>query len=165
MIVGGGVSYRPSDTLMLAADLRWINYSDTRGFEDENYGVSSGPFVRGFGWEDILVVALGVQYKLSPVMVVRAGYNYGENPIPEEQQMFNVFAPAIVQHHFSIGMGYEFSNTLQLSLAYYRALEEEVSGAMISNGAGVPLNQPIPGTTVTNTLSENSLSMQVSLKF
>lgn len=165
MILGAGLSYRPDDTLTLAADLRWINYRDTRGFEQKNYAVDGGPYVQGFGWEDIMVVSLGAQYRLSPAMVLRVGYNYGENPIPEEQQMFNVFAPAIVQHHVSLGTGYRFTSELELSLAYYHALAEEVSGAMISNGAGSPLNQPLPGTTVTNTLSEDSVSMQLSLKF
>jgi hypothetical protein len=42
-----------------------------------------------------------------------------------------------------------------------------VSGPIISNGAPgyPPINQPIPGTQVTNTLSENSGSLQLAYRF
>ncbi len=76
MIVGGGVSYRPVAPLLLALDVKWINYSGTRGFEQKNWAMTaSGPFVQGFGWRDIWTVSLGAQYKVTPAFAVRAGYN------------------------------------------------------------------------------------------
>ncbi|WP_347887898.1 outer membrane protein transport protein [Nitrosomonas europaea] len=134
MIVGGGVSYRPVAPLLLALDVKWINYSGTRGFEQKNWAMTaSGPFVQGFGWRDIWTVSLGAQYKVTPAFAVRAGYNYGGNPISAGQQFFNVFAPAIVRHHLTAG--------------------------------AVPINQPIPGTRITNRLHENSVAVQITYKF
>lgn len=168
MIVGGGLSYKPVEDLILAADLKWINYSGTNGFEKKNFAASaSGPYVQGFGWENIWTVALGAQYRITPRFTLRAGYNYSDNPIPSDQQFFNVFAPAIVQHHLTLGGGFNFTPALELNLAYYHAFQNDVSGSFISSGGpGYPaMNQPIPGTSVTNRLAENSVSAQVVYRF
>lgn len=168
LILGGGVKYTPLDDLILALDLRWINYSGTEGFHAKNFAPSpTGPYVKGFGWQDIFTVALGAQYKINSRFTVRAGYNYSDNPIPSNQQFFNVFAPAIVQHHLTVGGGFNFTPDLAINLAYYHAFENQASGPFISNGAPgfPPLNQPIPGTKVTNRLSENSVSAQLTYQF
>lgn len=168
LTVGGGVSYLPINDLTLALDLKWINYSGTAGFKESNFAPSpTGPYVQGFGWEDIFTVGFGTQYKVTKEFALRAGYNYSDSPIPSDQQFFNVFAPAIVQHHLTLGAGYDFTTNLQLNLAYYHAFENTQSGPFISPGAPgyPPLNSPIPGTSVTNTLSENSASFQLVYKF
>lgn len=167
MTIGGGISYQPIAPLLLALDVKWINYSDTRGFERQNWAMSaSGPFVQGFGWKDIWTMAVGAQYKLDSTWTLRAGYNYGGNPIPSNQQFFNVFAPAIVRHHLGAGIGYDITQRLGVNLAYYHVFTAKQSGAFVSDGSGaIPVNQPIPGTQVTNRLSENSVSIQVGYKF
>jgi len=168
LIVGGGISYQPTDDLLLAADLKWINYRNTEGFHDRNFGTSAtGPFVRGFGWEDVFAFSLGGQYKLTPRITLRAGYNYNDNPVPQEQQFFNVPFPAIVQHRLTAGLGIELVSNLLLNIAYYHALENEESGPIISTGAAgfPPRNQPVPGTRVTNRLSEDAVSAQLVYKF
>ena len=168
MIIGSGVSYKPMTPLVLAADVKWINFSNTHGFEDKNFASTpAGPFVRGFGWEDIWTISFGAQYRVTPKFAIRSGYNYGQNPIPSEQQFFNVFAPAIVKHHLNVGAGYQFSPSIGLNIAYYHAFKEEETGPVISNGnAGLPpLNQPVPGTSVANELNENSVSLQLSYTF
>ena len=38
---------------------------------------------------------------------------------------FNVAAPAVIQHHLSLGFGAEVATGVDLSLAYYRAFESE----------------------------------------
>ncbi|MFZ4698839.1 MAG: OmpP1/FadL family transporter [Candidatus Methylumidiphilus sp.] len=168
MIVGAGLSYKPIDALTLAADLKWINYKDTAGFQASNFAPTPiGPYVQGFGWQDIWTLALGGQYKVTPRFTVRGGYNYSDNPIPSNQQFFNVFAPAIVQHHITAGLGFDVTPDFAINAAYYHAFQNTVSGPFISNGApGYPLiNQPIPGTKVTNQLSEDSFSAQAIYKF
>ncbi len=168
LIVGGGISYQPTDALLLAADLKWINYRDTEGFHDRNFGTSAtGPFVRGFGWENVFAVSLGAQYKLTPRIALRAGYSYNDSPIPQDQQFFNVPFPAIVQHRLTAGLGFELISNLLLNIAYYHAFESEKSGPFISTGASgfPPRNQPVPGTQVTNRLSEDAVSAQFVYKF
>ncbi|WP_081662607.1 OmpP1/FadL family transporter [Thermithiobacillus tepidarius] len=165
MMIGAGFSYKPIPEWMLAADLEWINYSDTDGFQES--GFDSSGRVRGFGWEDIWTLGLGTQYMVTPRLALRAGYNYGQNPIKGDQQFFNVFAPAIVQHHVSLGAGYQLTKNLALNAAFYHVFENEESGPIISSGAPgfPPMNTAVPGSNVTNKLSEDSVSMQMQFKF
>ncbi len=123
--------------------------------------------MQGFGWQDIWTLALGGQYKVTQRFSVRGGYNYSDNPIPTNQQFFNVFAPAIVQHHITFGLGFDVTPDFAINSAYYHAFQNTLSGPFISNGAPgyPPLNQPIPGTKVTNQLSEDSFSAQATYKF
>lgn len=166
MIIGGGLSYKPVEDLILAADVKWIDYSHTRGFEEKNFAATpTGPYVKGFGWNAIWTFSLGAQYKIDSRFTVRAGYNYGENPIPGNQQFFNVFAPAIVQHHLGAGGGFNITPDLELNLAYYHAFQNSASGPFVSNGTALALNQPVPGTRITNRLSEDSVSAQFVYRF
>lgn len=157
-VFGFGVAYAPSDAMVLEADVRRIMYGSTKGFELEN---PDRPFdqtgaVAGFGWNSIWVFALGGQFGISDTLFVRAGYNYSENPIPDELSMINVPAPAIMQSHLTAGLGLKLGGGFDLDFAYYRALEVDQTGPLWS-----PLG-PVPGSFVTNAMSEDSLLMQFS---
>lgn len=164
LIAGLGVSVKPKSDWVVAADVKWIDYRDAEGFSQRNFAMgSTGPYVRGFGWNSIWTFALGTQYRVTHRVSLRAGYNYGQNPIPAEQQFFNVFAPAVVQHTVTVGLGFQLTPALGLDVAYYHAFAATASGPLISNGSGAPLNQPLPSTQVTNRLSEDSVSLQFTM--
>ena len=168
LIVGTGLSYLPADKWLIAADWKWINYSGTQGFSKSGFAASpQGPYVRGLGWEDTWSLGLGAQYQVLPALALRLGYNYGPSPIPSDQQFFNVFAPAIVENHITAGLGISLTSVITINVAYYHAFENSQSGPFISPGnpGRPPINQPIPGTKVTNHLSEDSISAQVALRF
>jgi len=168
LVAGAGLSYLPADKWLLASDVKWINYSDTQGFSKGGFASTpQGPYVRGFGWNDIWTVGLGAQYQALPALALRLGYNYGQSPISSDNQFINVFAPAIVEHHLTAGLGIKLTSQITINLAYYHGFENSESGPVISPGRPgyPPINQPVPGTKVTNTLSEDSVSMQVAVKF
>lgn len=147
-IYAAGIALDPTPKFHLGADVRYITYSQTEGFEESGYNPDFS--VKGFGWADITVVAVGAQYQLSERFTLRGGYHYSGNPVPDEQAMFNIPAPAIVQQHVTAGLGYSFSQGMELNVAAYQALENSITGAMYRPTA-------LPGTSVTNTLSETSL--------
>lgn len=147
-IYAAGVAFTPDSKLHLGLDVKYITYSSTEGFEEKGFNPDFS--VKGFGWEDIAVVALGAQYKLSESFTLRGGYHYAGNPIPDEQSMFNIPAPAIVQHHITAGFGYTIVPGVDLNVAAYQALENSIEGAIYRPTA-------LPGTSVTNTMSETSL--------
>jgi long-chain fatty acid transport protein len=154
-VVAGGVALSPLPNFTLAADYRYILYEGTEGFDVPG----TGPFnpdgsVSGFAWKNISVVALGGEYRVSDRVALRAGYNYSENPVPDEWAMINVPAPAIVQNHVTGGIGYMVSSRLQVSAAYYRALANDGSGPLLGPTG--------PVGTVTNSLSEDALLVQFS---
>lgn len=155
-VIGGGIAFTPRPGLTLAADYRYLLYESAAGFEVPG----TGPFnpdgsVAGFAWENISVVALGGEYQVSDRFALRAGYNYAQNPVPDAWAMINVPAPAIVQHHATIGAGLMVADGFEISAAYYRAFENDGSGPLLGPTG--------PVGTVTNTLSEQSLLIQFSL--
>lgn len=95
----------------------------------------------GFGWKDQTVYKLGVQYGVNNRLLVRAGYNYGESPIPDDQLTFGLLAPAVVEHHYSAGFTYRASEELEITGTYMY---------VASNSQNSPAFQNIVGSVTTN---------------
>lgn len=155
MIVSAGVAYAGIERLVLAADVRYIDFENTDGFSESGYDNTGA--VQGFGWNSILVGAVGIQYEVAPGVPLRAGYSYSENPIADEMTFFNTPAPAIIQHHISGGVGYEVGPNLRLAVAVQYGLKNEVTGAWIT-----PLGS-VPGTSVSSELSTLTVIAGVSI--
>ena len=64
--------------------------------------------------------------------------------------MYNLPAPAIVQHNISGGLGFKVRPGVEIHLAGYVALENDITGPMMR-----PMG--IPGTSVKNAMSEKSI--------
>ena len=65
---GFGIAYEPiQNVLLIEANAKWLNWADADGYKD-------------FGWKDQWVFNIGAQYKPTPKLALRAGYNYGEEP-------------------------------------------------------------------------------------
>ena len=153
-VIAGGIGLNPLPGMSLAADVRYIMYGSTEGFEKSGFDQTGK--VLGFGWQDIMVIAVGGEYWVTDGFALRAGYNHSENPIPDDQSFFNIPAPAIVQDHFTFGIGLKPSRRSEISLGYYLVPEATQSGP-IPNPA-VP-----PGSSVTNSMKESSLLIQFTI--
>ncbi|MFK7894576.1 MAG: OmpP1/FadL family transporter [Myxococcota bacterium] len=151
-----GLSYQFTQNLRIETDLRWIDYANTDGFRRDGYGAAGE--VRGFGWKSILVFALGAEYEIGEIGVFRAGYNFGENPIPSNRSFFNAPAPAIVEHHFTVGAGIRIAPKITFDIAYYHGLKNADSGSVITPSGAVD------GTRVRHSLTENSISFGLSFR-
>lgn len=150
-VYGLGLALQPNDQWLLTADGRYITYSDCAGFDKS--GFNGDGSVAGFGWDDIWVGAFGVQFAPTSAWALRGGYNYTDNPIPNDLSVFNVPAPAIVQHHLTGGIGYRADNGFGIDLAAYHAFANDISG---------PFQTPAGVMNVTNELSETSFLVQFS---
>jgi long-chain fatty acid transport protein len=142
---GVGIAIKATPDLTIAADVTQINFSGVdsvgngissfyscpalarTGFAPNSYclGGSNGP---GFGWEDMTVFKLGVQYRVNEEWTLRAGWNYAEQPIPKAETMFNVLAPAVVEHHLTLGASWNLDKTQELTFAYMHAFNKKVDG-------------------------------------
>lgn len=150
-VYAGGLSFTPSTAFTFGLDTKYITYHATRGFKDQ--GFASDGSVKGFGWRNIWSVASGVQFRPVPRIALRAGYNYSGNPIPNDLSMFNTAAPAVVQHHATVGAGYTFTNGFGIDVGYYHAFSNSITGPF-QTPAGA-----MPGTSIKSTMSENSVLM------
>ena len=85
---------------------------------------TSGPG-GGFGWESEPVFTLGVQHRLNDAFTIRAGYNYGPSPIPDDKVFANALFPAITEHHVAGGFTYNTDSNWEFSASAFYAFENE----------------------------------------
>ncbi|WP_297528016.1 OmpP1/FadL family transporter [Thiohalobacter sp.] len=90
----------------------------------------------GFGWDDITVVKLGVDYQYNNQWTFRGGLNVGGNPIDSDQNLFNILAPGVVKRHLTLGFTYSPSAYNELSVTYMHAFREDQSHAFTATSGG-----------------------------
>jgi long-chain fatty acid transport protein len=130
---GIGVAFTPVRDLTIAFDVVRIDYSSIKSVNNPllpnlfqaRLGTDGGA---GFGWEDVTAYKLGIQYTVNPEWTLRGGYNYGKQPIPEDQTFFNFLAPGVVESHWTLGATWTLANKSELSFAFMYAPSVTVSG-------------------------------------
>lgn len=142
---GIGIAVKPAKNLVIAADVLRIMYNDIASIGNRGPGINPGGGVlgippmdtaaalgacpnnpyclgndqgMGFGWNNMTVYKLGVQYGVNNKLQVRAGFNYGKSPIPNDQLTFNIAAPATVEKHYSVGFTYKANENLEVTGTY-----------------------------------------------
>ena len=125
-----GIAVQATPALTLAADYQRINYSKVKAIGNSMMqggplGAANGP---GFGWSDVDVVKLGVEWKYSPTTVVRAGYNHTTNPVKAPNVTFNIIAPGVITRHYTAGATFTLENKAELTVAYMHAPKNTVTG-------------------------------------
>lgn len=158
-----GVAWQATPQVKLALDYQRINYSDVASVGNpvsnllvlnNPLGSTNGP---GFGWDNVDVWKLGMEYKYSPKLTLRAGYSHADNPINGSdmgEAMFNILAPAVIEDHMTLGFTYTLASGNELTMSYMHAFENDVSGTRPGFGGG----------TDTIKMYQNSLGIQYSWK-
>lgn len=154
-VVGLGIALLPNEFWALSINTKWINYGNTKGYDDEGFDPTGR--VKGLGWKDIWAFGVGIQYSPIPVLSFRVGYNFTQSPIAERVASVNVASPAIAEHHLTSGIGLKLSSIVDLNLAYYHAFNNELTGPIVT-----PMG--VTQGTVSNTLSYDSLILQLGLR-
>lgn len=152
-----GAGFRPTDRLRFALDLKWINWSQTMG-KNKPEMPEHTPTTQTFDmdWDDQVVVALGVEYDLVPDQwKLRAGYNYGKQPLTSSRAFENLAFPALVEHHFTAGVGFSPMQDLWVNLGGVYAPKVTIDGANT--------NQAI--TDYSSSCQEYSVDLGFSYKF
>ena len=172
--LGVGVSWDViPKKLLIETDFKWLNWANADGY-------------RHFDWSDQYVVGIGAQYKPIPKLALRIGYNYGSNPVkphhnfvggnpmnpaappmttiqgtPIPVYYFETFRtigfPAIVEHHLTLGIGYDITPHFAINVGYMHAFQNSIT----STGTNLA-SQP---TSIKSTLSENGVDFGLSWKF
>ena len=154
-----GLGYRPTDRLRLALDVKWLNWSQTMGRNKPHlpkHEATPDFQLFNMNWDDQVVFAIGAEYDLVPEQwKLRAGYNYGKAPLNEEQAFENIAFPALVEHHFTAGVGWSPIENLWLNLGGMYAPEVTMSGSNTSQGI----------SDYETSLSEYSIDLGLSYRF
>lgn len=154
-----GLTVQPMPALQASIDYEKIKYTGVAAVNNPSsnqapLGSANGP---GFGWQDVDVIKLGVQYKVDDRLTVRGGYNHGDNPIRSHDVSFNILAPGVVQDHYTLGFTYTLAGGSELTMAYMHAAKKSVTGASFLNSPG--LAGPGNGGTEKIEMYENSLGI------
>jgi len=128
-----GIALKPMKDLVFLIDVQKIYYSDIKSvnnpllpnIQKSLLGKDNGA---GFGWDDITVLKLGVQWKSSKDWTWRAGYSIGEQPISDSEVLFNILAPGVIKEHASVGVTKAIGNNQEIKFALMHAFSNSVKG-------------------------------------
>lgn len=166
--LGIGMSYKVTPKLLVAMDVTHTFYEETRSIgnlppttgpgsvfpnADEIHRMGNDAGL-GFGWENQTIYKLGLAYKYDNKWTLRAGWNYGKSPIPENNGaiLVNFLAPATTEHHLTFGASYQYSDMIEYSFMYMHAFENrqwgptyigsmgEIEMSQNAIGAGIGIN-------------------------
>ena len=140
-----GLAYELVEPLTVTADYQRIHYSDIPAVGNAFLpNIATSPLGSeggaGFGWQDIDVYKVGLQWKASDVWTWRAGYSKSEQPIPDSEVLFNILAPGVVQDHITIGFSKVMERSGRFNVALMYAPSNTVRGG---NPLEVPGGQQI----------------------
>jgi long-chain fatty acid transport protein len=158
--VGTGYS---TDVVDLALDYRYVFYSTTDGFEAKGWTPTAS--VQGFGWKDISIVSVGVQYKGFKKLPLRVGYTYNTNPIDSELAFFSTPATAVIKNAFQVGFGYEISDRLVLNGVYHYGTSSGDTRGQLLNPMAVSSGNPygaLHGTSVSYSMTTSMIMFGVN---
>ena len=82
----------------------------------------------GFGWDDMTTYKVGFQWNNGTDWTWRAGYSYGEHPIPKGEMTFNILAPGLMEHHLTFGFTKDAGNDREWNFAFMYSPNNDQTG-------------------------------------
>ncbi len=124
--LGGGITHRLNDRHRVSADVVWFDWSHAFDKMDLKLTSGSNPLFNlllgskvrdtlALDWHDSIGYRLGYEYFSTPDDVIRAGYIFHQNPIPNET-LFPLLAGTL-EHAVSLGYGHQWKKW-RMDLAY-----------------------------------------------
>jgi long-chain fatty acid transport protein len=143
--INAGLAFKLTPKLTVVADFRRIFYSDIDALANPNDipidQIIANPDMRlggdkglGFGWDDINVYSVGMQYAVNEQWTLRAGYSDGDEPWKNVNTLFNVLAPATIEKHASVGARYRLDRKSSINFAYTHAFTNTIEGTSTFTG-------------------------------
>jgi long-chain fatty acid transport protein len=125
-----GLGIKPIKDLVIGFDVQWINWSETNGQNQPKYTANvSSAMPWNLDWSDQFVYKVGVQYTVIPMIVLRAGYNYGKMPLNSDRAFENIAFPAISEHHFTAGIGINLTKQFAINIGGMYSPEAKLTGS------------------------------------
>ncbi len=140
-----GFALHPSETVTLVFDYQRIWYEEVDAVSNDVQNLFACPTSPamgtdiesclggdnggGFGWRDIDIFKIGLQWEYNPHNIFRVGYSHSDQPIASDQVLFNILAPGVIEDHITAGYTHVFSDNSEINVEIMHALKESVKGA------------------------------------
>ncbi|WP_372964427.1 OmpP1/FadL family transporter [Marinobacter sp.] len=155
-----GIAWSGIRNHWLLLDVQHIRYSDINSIGNPMMpnlmqaplGADQGA---GFGWDNMTIVKLGWQWQQDEQQTWRAGVSYGEQPVPDEEVLFNILAPGVQEWHFTGGFTHRVSDALEVSGMAFYSPRKTIRG---ENPMG-------PGQQIELSMSQVGTSLSVGYQF
>ncbi len=139
-----GLSWEIKDNHNFVFDIQQINYSGIKALGNGISPLTNGQCApgptggagsgclganngAGFGWEDMTIYKFGYQLPVGENLL-RLGYSFTDQPIPETEVLFNILAPAVIEQHITAGYSMKTSENKGWEFSFTYALGEAVKG-------------------------------------
>ena len=151
-----GVTMHATPALSVSAQVKYIGWKDVMN----KLSITGPTDYNGFTpkWKDQTVYAIAANYKVTPALQVRAGYNYGKSPIKASSAAYNMILPAVVESHYTAGFDYELNNHWKLGGAFMYAPKVTFTAPASTGATDANNSQKID-------LSETAVSFNIGYKF
>lgn len=129
-----GVAYQATPEWRWLVDYQQINYGDIRSLANSNAEPLSAANAMGKetglggGWVDAHIYKLGVEWRYSSVLTLRAGYSYSNELIPASQTLINIISPVVNDEHFLLGATYRVDKESHWNFSLTHAPKRSVTG-------------------------------------
>lgn len=139
-----GLTFRANEGLSLSFDVEHIWYSDIGSVGNPFANIFTCPTLNpqstdfsgclggsngaGFGWDDMTIYKVGIEWSSGSDYTWRAGYSTGSQPIAATEVMFNILAPATIEDHITAGFTKKMGKTSELNFSVMYAFENSVTG-------------------------------------
>ena len=153
-----GTAYKGIDRMLIASDLRFIDYRDADGFRRGGFGQYGQ--LQGLGWQSILALAVGVQYLWTDSFSTRIGYTFNMNPIGGAMTSFNVGSPNTIMNSLALGASYHVTTALKLNAAWSHDFQNVISGPLVE-----PFVGRVPGSSVRAATTADSIYAGATVSF
>ncbi len=174
-----GLAYQANENWVFAADFKRINYTDIASVSNRMYlpqladgspnpqfsplGTDNGA---GFGWEDINVYKVGVEYAGIDTWTLRAGYSHCDQPIQKSEVLFNILAPGVMCDHITLGCSKELNekgNALHFAFVYAPECSVKGYNPMDFDAAQAMQGKMVPNQTIEIKMSQ--IEFEVAYSF
>jgi long-chain fatty acid transport protein len=130
-----GLGIKPIKDLLIGFDVQWIRWSETNGSNLPKYTANASSAIPwNMDWSDQFVYKVGVQYAVNPIVVLRAGYNYGKMPLNSDRAFENIAFPAVSEHHITAGLGLNFTKQFTLNIGGMYSPTAKLTGSNSAQG-------------------------------
>lgn len=154
--LSSGIAIKPHKDWAILLEHQRIFYSDIAAIA--NSGVSTSALGSddgaGFGWNDMDVFKLGVQWQATQDLVLRGGFSWGTDFTDGTQVLFNTLAPATTTTHITFGVGYRLNERWSVQASYTHAFSNELTGV-----------SAMTGQTETIRMDQDELAVGFSYRF